>query len=157
MKILLWTPPSFSKSYSLGSKSGSSYLIKAKVLLVGDWAVVANSWNVPALDNILSCTCCCCRYGSPILSIKWHQTLNSTEPKLITADKHTVRVWDPNTVSSSIFLSLESAGFIFSWKALTLLDDGLTLFYREITWLALNQMVVLSMMFVFSGTVVWCY
>ncbi|XP_047078777.1 nucleolar protein 10-like [Lolium rigidum] len=37
------------------------------------------------------------RYGSPILNIKWHQSLNSTEPKLITADKHIVRVWDPNT------------------------------------------------------------
>ncbi|GJN01068.1 hypothetical protein PR202_ga18303 [Eleusine coracana subsp. coracana] len=36
-------------------------------------------------------------YDSPILNIKWHQTLNSTEPKLITADKHIVRVWDPNT------------------------------------------------------------
>ncbi|PWZ08122.1 Nucleolar protein 10 [Zea mays] len=36
-------------------------------------------------------------YGSPILNIKWHQTLNSTEPKLITADKHIVRIWDPNT------------------------------------------------------------
>ncbi|KAM0907651.1 hypothetical protein ACQ4PT_015964 [Festuca glaucescens] len=36
-------------------------------------------------------------YGSPILNIKWHQSLNSTEPKLITADKHIVRVWDPNT------------------------------------------------------------
>uniref|UniRef100_A0A804Q154 Sey1/RHD3-like three-helix bundle domain-containing protein n=2 Tax=Zea mays TaxID=4577 RepID=A0A804Q154_MAIZE len=37
-------------------------------------------------------------YGSPILNIKWHQTLNSTEPKLITADKHIVRIWDPNTL-----------------------------------------------------------
>uniref|UniRef100_A0A0D9WLA9 Uncharacterized protein n=1 Tax=Leersia perrieri TaxID=77586 RepID=A0A0D9WLA9_9ORYZ len=36
-------------------------------------------------------------YGSPILNIKWHQTLNSTESKLISADKHIVRVWDPNT------------------------------------------------------------
>ncbi|CAL5050590.1 unnamed protein product [Urochloa decumbens] len=36
-------------------------------------------------------------YGSPILNIKWHQSLNSAEPKLITADKHIVRVWDPNT------------------------------------------------------------
>ncbi|KAL5651738.1 hypothetical protein ACJX0J_037196, partial [Zea mays] len=36
-------------------------------------------------------------YGSPILNIKWHQTLNSTEPKLITADKHIMRIWDPNT------------------------------------------------------------
>uniref|UniRef100_A0A804LT22 Nucleolar protein 10-like N-terminal domain-containing protein n=1 Tax=Zea mays TaxID=4577 RepID=A0A804LT22_MAIZE len=43
-------------------------------------------------------------YGSPILNIKWHQTLNSTEPKLITADKHIVRIWDPNTVS--FFLSI---------------------------------------------------
>ncbi|XP_020112876.1 nucleolar protein 10 [Ananas comosus] len=36
-------------------------------------------------------------YGSPILGIKWHQTLNFTEPKLITADSHIVRIWDPNT------------------------------------------------------------
>ncbi|XP_073102570.1 uncharacterized protein [Elaeis guineensis] len=36
-------------------------------------------------------------YGSPILNIKWHQTLNSAEPKLVTADSHVVRIWDPNT------------------------------------------------------------
>ncbi|CAL9782433.1 unnamed protein product [Musa acuminata subsp. burmannicoides] len=36
-------------------------------------------------------------YGSPILNIKWHQTLNSAEPKIISADSHIVRVWDPNT------------------------------------------------------------
>ncbi|KAL3534586.1 hypothetical protein ACH5RR_003047 [Cinchona calisaya] len=36
-------------------------------------------------------------YGSPILSIKWHKTLNSDKPKLITADKHIVRLWDPET------------------------------------------------------------
>ncbi|XP_027175939.1 nucleolar protein 10 [Coffea eugenioides] len=36
-------------------------------------------------------------YGSPILSIKWHKTLNSDKPKLITADKHIVRIWDPET------------------------------------------------------------
>jgi hypothetical protein len=40
-----------------------------------------------------------CSYGEAISSIKWHQTLNSTEPKLITADGHVVRIWDPNTVS----------------------------------------------------------
>lgn len=39
-----------------------------------------------------------CRYGSPILNIKWHQTLNSERPKLITSDKHIVRIWDPETV-----------------------------------------------------------
>ena len=41
------------------------------------------------------------RYGSPILDIKWHQTLNSERPKLITTDNHIVRIWDPETVSNS--------------------------------------------------------
>lgn len=36
-------------------------------------------------------------YGSPILNIKWHQTINSERPKLITTDKHIVRIWDPET------------------------------------------------------------
>ncbi|CAA0838719.1 embryo sac development arrest 7 [Striga hermonthica] len=36
-------------------------------------------------------------YGSPILNIKWHKTLNSQESKLITADEHIVRIWDPET------------------------------------------------------------
>ncbi|GAB2227918.1 hypothetical protein Droror1_Dr00009747 [Drosera rotundifolia] len=36
-------------------------------------------------------------YGSPILDIKWHQTLNSEKPKLITTDKHIVRIWDPES------------------------------------------------------------
>ncbi|KAJ6805235.1 nucleolar protein 10 [Iris pallida] len=36
-------------------------------------------------------------YGSPILNIKWHQTLNSAEPKVVSTDSHIVRVWDPNT------------------------------------------------------------
>ncbi|KAM5548387.1 hypothetical protein ABKV19_000017 [Rosa sericea] len=36
-------------------------------------------------------------YGSPILDIKWHQTLNSERPKLITTDNHVVRIWDPDT------------------------------------------------------------
>lgn len=40
-----------------------------------------------------------CRYGSSIIDIKWHQTLNTTKPMLITSDKHIVRVWDPDTVS----------------------------------------------------------
>lgn len=36
-------------------------------------------------------------YGSPILNIKWHQTLNSERAKLITTDNHVVRIWDPET------------------------------------------------------------
>ncbi|KAK6923424.1 hypothetical protein RJ641_011728 [Dillenia turbinata] len=36
-------------------------------------------------------------YGSKILDIKWHQTLNSEQPKLITTDQHIVRIWDPDT------------------------------------------------------------
>lgn len=36
-------------------------------------------------------------YGSKILDIKWHQTLNSARPKMITADNHIVRIWDPET------------------------------------------------------------
>ncbi|XP_015902996.3 uncharacterized protein LOC107435875 [Ziziphus jujuba] len=36
-------------------------------------------------------------YESPILDIKWHQTLNSEKPKLITTDNHIVRIWDPQT------------------------------------------------------------
>lgn len=36
-------------------------------------------------------------YGSPILRIKWHKSLNSERPKLITTDKHIVRIWDPET------------------------------------------------------------
>ncbi|XP_018848422.2 nucleolar protein 10 [Juglans regia] len=36
-------------------------------------------------------------YGSPILDIKWHRTLNSEQPKLITTDNHVVRIWDPET------------------------------------------------------------
>ncbi|KAG5582726.1 hypothetical protein H5410_053353 [Solanum commersonii] len=36
-------------------------------------------------------------YGSPILNIKWHKTLNTKRTKLITADSHIVRVWDPET------------------------------------------------------------
>ncbi|KAL1534145.1 nucleolar protein 10-like [Salvia divinorum] len=36
-------------------------------------------------------------YGSPILNIKWHKTLNSEQSKLLTTDKHIVRIWDPET------------------------------------------------------------
>ncbi|KAK4345633.1 hypothetical protein RND71_035809 [Anisodus tanguticus] len=36
-------------------------------------------------------------YGSPILNIKWHKTLNTERTKLITADSHIVRIWDPET------------------------------------------------------------
>ncbi|KAK4804898.1 hypothetical protein SAY86_004715 [Trapa natans] len=34
-------------------------------------------------------------YGSPILDIKWHRTLNSENPMLISTDNHIVRIWDP--------------------------------------------------------------
>ncbi|KAF2314635.1 hypothetical protein GH714_028121 [Hevea brasiliensis] len=36
-------------------------------------------------------------YGSPILDIKWHRTLNSERDMLITTDNHIVRIWDPET------------------------------------------------------------
>ncbi|CAA7391883.1 unnamed protein product [Spirodela intermedia] len=34
---------------------------------------------------------------SAIVNIKWHQTLNSVKPKLISADCHIVNIWDPDT------------------------------------------------------------
>ncbi|CAN1795543.1 Nucleolar protein 10 [Linum perenne] len=36
-------------------------------------------------------------YGSRILDIKWHQSINSEGRKLITTDSHIVRIWDPET------------------------------------------------------------
>ncbi|KAL8459694.1 hypothetical protein ACS0TY_036152 [Phlomoides rotata] len=36
-------------------------------------------------------------YGSPILNINWHKTLNSEQSKLISTDEHVVRIWDPET------------------------------------------------------------
>lgn len=36
-------------------------------------------------------------YGSSILDIKWHRTLNYEKPMLITSDNHVVRIWDPET------------------------------------------------------------
>ncbi|PON88889.1 Guanine nucleotide-binding protein, beta subunit [Trema orientale] len=36
-------------------------------------------------------------YDSPILGIKWHRVLGSRQPKLITADKHIVKIWDSKT------------------------------------------------------------
>lgn len=47
-------------------------------------------------------------YGSPILNIKWHKTLNTERTKLITADSHIVRVWDPETVEG--MTSIEPTG-----------------------------------------------
>ncbi|KAI4972910.1 hypothetical protein ZWY2020_005822 [Hordeum vulgare] len=65
------------------------------------------------------------RYGSPILNIKWHQTLNSTEPKLITADKHIVRVWDPNIGNNMTIIEPDNGSIndvcIFSNSGLMLL------------------------------------
>ncbi|KAE8771961.1 Nucleolar protein 10 [Hordeum vulgare] len=64
-------------------------------------------------------------YGSPILNIKWHQTLNSTEPKLITADKHIVRVWDPNIGNNMTIIEPDNGSIndvcIFSNSGLMLL------------------------------------
>ncbi|CAN6484882.1 unnamed protein product [Victoria cruziana] len=36
-------------------------------------------------------------YGTSILDIKWHQTLNTGRPKMITTDKQIVRIWDPES------------------------------------------------------------
>ncbi|KAH9621055.1 hypothetical protein KSS87_011836 [Heliosperma pusillum] len=47
-------------------------------------------------------------YGSPILDIKWHRTLNSQQPKIITTDNHIVRVWDPETLEG--VTSIEPTG-----------------------------------------------
>ncbi|KEH17950.1 hypothetical protein MTR_8g007590 [Medicago truncatula] len=41
------------------------------------------------------------RYGSSILDIKWHRSLNFRGPKSITSDKHVVRIWDPDTVGQN--------------------------------------------------------
>ncbi|KAK9740742.1 hypothetical protein RND81_03G057200 [Saponaria officinalis] len=47
-------------------------------------------------------------YGSLILDIKWHRTLNSQQPKIVTTDKHIVRIWDPETMES--VTSIEPTG-----------------------------------------------
>lgn len=47
-------------------------------------------------------------YDSPILDIKWHRTLSSEQPKLITTDNHIVRIWDPETGEG--MTSLEPGG-----------------------------------------------
>ncbi|KAM7272035.1 hypothetical protein ACFE04_031249 [Oxalis oulophora] len=47
-------------------------------------------------------------YGTPIIDIKWHRTLNSERPKLITTDNRIVRVWDPDTGDS--MTSIEPTG-----------------------------------------------
>ncbi|EPS69213.1 hypothetical protein M569_05554, partial [Genlisea aurea] len=39
-------------------------------------------------------------YGSPILNIRWHKTLNSEQTKIISADQHIVRIWDYDTGQS---------------------------------------------------------
>jgi len=86
--------------------------------------IAINSWMllelhiVPFAEHVVA-VIICFRYGSPILNIKWHQTLNSTEPKLITADKHIVRVWDPNTVSSFLSILFKCFLHYYSWCDLT--------------------------------------
>ncbi|KAG0497332.1 hypothetical protein HPP92_002023 [Vanilla planifolia] len=68
-------------------------------------------------------------YGSPILSIKWHQTLNSADPILISADSHVVRVWQPNTGENLINIEPSDGNIndicVFSKSGLMLLAlDG---------------------------------
>uniref|UniRef100_A0A803KXH6 Nucleolar protein 10 n=1 Tax=Chenopodium quinoa TaxID=63459 RepID=A0A803KXH6_CHEQI len=53
-------------------------------------------------------------YGSPILDIKWHRTLNSEHPKLISTDNHIVRIWDPETVS---FFHLNTCYLCEDWES----------------------------------------
>ncbi|MCO5576347.1 hypothetical protein L7F22_030156 [Adiantum nelumboides] len=36
------------------------------------------------------------RYGTPIVDIKWHESLSSTRKHIISADSHVVRIWDPD-------------------------------------------------------------
>ncbi|KAI4972883.1 hypothetical protein ZWY2020_003808 [Hordeum vulgare] len=102
-----------SSTISVTVKDGGLKLIQAvgkrfqlqplHILFLVDWIGLPN-WDHPVekialgfLDVSKNILLLVYRYGNPILNIKWHQTLNSTEPKLITADKHIVRVWDPNT------------------------------------------------------------
>ncbi|KAK7362226.1 hypothetical protein VNO77_04334 [Canavalia gladiata] len=40
-------------------------------------------------------------YGSSILDIKWHHTLNYEKPMLITSGNHVDRIWDPETGEGS--------------------------------------------------------
>lgn len=44
----------------------------------------------------------CHRYGSSILDIKWHRTMNFERAMLITSDNHVVRIWDPDTVGQLV-------------------------------------------------------
>jgi hypothetical protein len=39
------------------------------------------------------------RYGSPIMDIKWHESVSTASKNLITSDSHIVRIWNPQTVS----------------------------------------------------------
>ncbi|KAI4984078.1 hypothetical protein ZWY2020_040931 [Hordeum vulgare] len=90
-----------SSTISVTVKDGGLKLIQLTCILGSRKAVPA----LAAADFVLSGLDW---YGSPILYIKWHQTLNSTEPKLITADKHVVRVWDPNTGNSMTSIEPEN-------------------------------------------------
>ncbi|XP_057430255.1 uncharacterized protein LOC130723284 [Lotus japonicus] len=49
-------------------------------------------------------------YGSPILDIKWHGTLNYEKQMLISSDNHVVRIWDPETGEG--LTSIEPTGAI---------------------------------------------
>ncbi|KAK9740726.1 hypothetical protein RND81_03G055800 [Saponaria officinalis] len=61
-------------------------------------------------------------YGSPILDIKWHRTLNSQQPKIVTTDKHIVRIWDPS-IDFLLFFSVKES-FKQAGMSLTTLDSS---------------------------------
>ncbi|KAK9145833.1 hypothetical protein Sjap_005736 [Stephania japonica] len=47
---------------------------------------------------------------NPIFNIKWHKTLNSERPKLITTDSHIVRTWDPKTQATTTTKKMREPG-----------------------------------------------
>ncbi|XP_022893159.1 nucleolar protein 10-like [Olea europaea var. sylvestris] len=65
-------------------------------------------------------------YGSPILNIKWHKTLNSEREKLITTDKHTVRIWDSETVRNFFILLFDYLSYACYKFCFLCLDDYYT-------------------------------
>lgn len=84
------------------------------------------------------------RYGSPILDIKWHRTLNSEQPKLITTDNHVVRIWDPETVSGRtedfglltlLFTSFPSSFSFLNSCVQSILPAYLVVAYVSLYWL----------------------
>lgn len=64
------------------------------------WSVL---WGCPCIHedfSNFSPSECTSRYGSPIVDIKWHESVSNASKHLVTADSHVVRIWDPQTVST---------------------------------------------------------